>query len=860
MNKLIYFFIFKEKNLDFSSADKVVDLDEKNEQYDIPKYKKNPKLKENNNEKKKNFLDSSDDESKDSAENPDCDLEDLMNLLEQEDNPNDDVQEKDDEERKKIFIRKEKNLTKSPVKANKDEEEKEETKSTPKCVSSITITRIPKETNSNQTDNNILTEKNTGIRLIKSAFKNDIDLNMRLACDFGKFLKLTDINRRAHELKESKELKWYSVFLLMSKTESKCSANGNNYVIWKLTDVNNIDKQQDISLFLFGNAYKSHWKSNEFEVFALIQPDILDSNKSNNQQQSVNSTNSNNSYYSGNSPSFFVNNGKKAASSNSNWNKFAAKKVDLNNKLSLSVKSDHQLISLGFSKDITVCQSFKSNSESNQIRGENSKQCKNLVNLQESPFCIYHCKQLDNKNKFAGVVKNKYSMNEPKINRLGSTSLFESTLAKSPDVTFMPNNDMLRNKLLMKAVEMETKVKVSKEIKSEILNSLNASIKDSPLMAQIGAKTTTKKSDLEILASLDGKQLDKEEINKIRLAEQATVRHYSSVDNSAQKEISKIFKSKILLPSEATCNNSISSKRLHEYKQSQTTALSTNKETGAVIKLSPFDYSAKLKEKYDENKKNYNLSTMSSHKDILKQIKDKDEKKAKMSKDDVELVVEEKVVASPLPRVNKSIIAADFLAKRMNEIKNSATINKKEEKKPLQNNNTGFDLELYIGDSLTTKKLLDAESKYIGFSPSTATSAGYKRKLEELKKNDSPKSSSATKPPQTPEDKKAKKLKMIDEILSIKSNHLKEVNDPDKNPHLKSYFNKLELQESVDNKLCSVRNREIRAVTCKICSYTSFSQSDYCKKQNHVVTRHMAIQRYFKCKICNKRTYTIDKM
>ena len=200
------------------------------------------------------------------------------------------------------------------------------------------------------------------------------------------------------------------------------------------------------------------------------------------------------------------------------------------------------------------------------------------------------------------------------------------------------------------------------------------------------------------------------------------------------------------MPSEATCNNSISSKRLHEYKQSQTTALSTNKETGAVIKLSPFDYSAKLKEKYDENKKNYNLSTMSSHKDILKQIKDKDEKKAKMSKDDVEFVVEEKVVASPLPRVNKSIIAADFLARRMNEIKNSTTIKKKEEKKPLQNNNTGFDLELYIGDSLTNKKLLDVEST------TSSSSTGNKRKLEELEELKSP------------EDKKAKKLKIIDEI------------------------------------------------------------------------------------------------
>jgi len=363
-------------------------------------------------------------------------------------------------------------------------------------------------------------------------------------------------------------------------------------------------------------------------------------------------------------------------------------------------------------------------------------------------------------------------------------------------------------------------------------------------MAQIAVKTS-KKTDTEILASLNGKELDKDEVKKLRLAEQATVKHYSSGTTEVQKGISKLFNSKILLPSESTCNNTISSKRIHEYKQSQTEALT--EESGGLIKVSPFDYSAKLKEKYHENKKNYNLSTMGSHKEIVKQMKENGK-------------VDEVKPAAPVtttkiapPKVNK-VVASDFLARRMNEIKKSQQASPK----PSQENkkNTGFDLELYIGDSLVTKKLLDVNSKHIPFSPSTATSNGYKRKLDELKQ----KSPSSPSQNTQADDKSAKKAKLIDEILNIKSNHLKEVNDPDKNPHMKAYFNKLEQQESVDNKLCGVRNREIRAVTCKVCSYTSFSQSDYCKKQNHVVARHMSIQRYFKCKICNKRTSTIDKL
>ena len=162
----------------------------------------------------------------------------------------------------------------------------------------------------------------------------------------------------------------------------------------------------------------------------------------------------------------------KTKAQNSNWNKFAAKKVDLNNKLSLSVKSDHQLISLGFSKDITVCQSFKNNNDTNQISGENGKRCKNLVNLQEVPFCIYHCKQLDNKTKFGSDInKGKYSMNKP-TNRFGTANLFESTIKTPGDVTFLPNNEFLRNKFVQKAAEMDTKIKVSKEIKAEIVYQL----------------------------------------------------------------------------------------------------------------------------------------------------------------------------------------------------------------------------------------------------------------------------------------------------------------------------------------------------------------------------------------------------
>ncbi len=263
--------------------------------------------------------------------------------------------------------------------------------------------------------------------------------------------------------------------------------SGNNYVIWRVFDAANLDKEQEISLFLFGAAYKTHWKSSEFQVFALVQPDILDSKK-------PNTAPSNNSP----SPYFNPNASKKPGSfkSTSNWNNFASTKVDLSNKLTLSVKSDFQLILLGTAKDIVNCQS---NTNPNVETLDPAKRCKNIVNLQEAPYCIYHCKQLDKTNKFgknpAQASESKYSMNKPAVNRFGTTSLFKSTV--TPDVKFAPNaavavaagfnetDDGARwvpngrvSLANQKLSQIEERKKVCKEIKTEIVSSLTKSIGD----------------------------------------------------------------------------------------------------------------------------------------------------------------------------------------------------------------------------------------------------------------------------------------------------------------------------------------------------------------------------------------------
>jgi hypothetical protein len=209
----------------------------------------------------------------------------------------------------------------------------------------------------------------------------------------------------------------------------------------------------------------------------------------------------------------------------------------------------------------------------------------------EAPYCVYHCKQLDKTNKFGkhAASESKYSMNKP-TNRFGvNQSLFGSTPTDvkfvSPSVNRVSN---VANKMSM----IEQRTKVCKEIKSEILNSLNCSISKTvdPAISTMGKMK--KKSDQELLAIFEGKELDKEEIKKIRIAEQSSsILIHHSKNTEGDKQLSKLFSSKALLPNENTANYSITGTKMLEYK----------KQNEAEMKIMDTDYTSAIKKKYQDN-------------------------------------------------------------------------------------------------------------------------------------------------------------------------------------------------------------------------------------------------------------------
>ncbi|XP_046625560.1 protein MCM10 homolog [Neodiprion virginianus] len=130
---------------------------------------------------------------------------------------------------------------------------------------------------------------------------------------------------------------WVIAGVLINKSGTRSSQKGNQYCIWKISDLS--DGIKTVSLFLFGDAYKSFWKTNTGMVIGVLNPGVLD-----NKDENI-------------------------------------------NEAALSVDNGQRIMILGVSKDMGVCKSKKKNGEP----------CTSIVNLHKCEYCIYHVQQEYNK-------------------------------------------------------------------------------------------------------------------------------------------------------------------------------------------------------------------------------------------------------------------------------------------------------------------------------------------------------------------------------------------------------------------------------------------------------------------------------
>lgn len=118
--------------------------------------------------------------------------------------------------------------------------------------------------------------------------------------------------------------------VLVDKSETRKSANGNEYMIWKLHDLRDAQKPP-VKTFLFGEAFKHYVKLMSGVVLALVNPMVGEPN--------------------GNDKSF-----------------------------SLKCVRPAQIVEIGWSADLGSCRGVKTD----------GTPCQNFVNISLSEYCVYH--------------------------------------------------------------------------------------------------------------------------------------------------------------------------------------------------------------------------------------------------------------------------------------------------------------------------------------------------------------------------------------------------------------------------------------------------------------------------------------
>ncbi|KAK2585093.1 hypothetical protein KPH14_008605 [Odynerus spinipes] len=163
---------------------------------------------------------------------------------------------------------------------------------------------------------------------------------------------------------------WVIAGVLISNSPPKTSQKGSSYSIWKISDLS--ENMATVSVFLFGAAYKTFWKTTVGTVIGILNPSILDSK-------------------------------------------------DNIDQATLSVNFPQKIMVIGKSKDMGKCKSTKKNGEP----------CTAIVNTNRCEFCVYHVKQEYKKcsrrpDLGSSVNAHGFSSDQPKKKSQSNSKIFNS--------------------------------------------------------------------------------------------------------------------------------------------------------------------------------------------------------------------------------------------------------------------------------------------------------------------------------------------------------------------------------------------------------------------------------------------------
>ncbi|CAL1568710.1 unnamed protein product [Knipowitschia caucasica] len=170
-------------------------------------------------------------------------------------------------------------------------------------------------------------EKYSGLRLRKPRVSST-EMDRRMTD--RRLIRLSQVPERlAREKLEDSD--WVTFAVVVSKATPQSSSSGKTFSVWKLNDLHNMEVF--VSLLLFGEVHKEHWKTETGSVIGLLNPNPM-------------------------------------------------KQKDGYDGVSLTVDHPQKVLLLGEAQDFGTCKGVKKNGEP----------CSQIVNIYECQFCQYHVK------------------------------------------------------------------------------------------------------------------------------------------------------------------------------------------------------------------------------------------------------------------------------------------------------------------------------------------------------------------------------------------------------------------------------------------------------------------------------------
>ncbi|XP_034777786.2 protein MCM10 homolog isoform X4 [Acipenser ruthenus] len=188
-------------------------------------------------------------------------------------------------------------------------------------------TRGPTPSSSRVSDQDVTVERFSGLRLRRPRVSST---EMELKMSDRKMIRLSQLPEKLAQEKLD-ESDWVTFGVVVNKYTPQSSSNGKTFSIWRLTDLRNLDVY--VSLFLFGEVHKEHWKTDPGTVIGILNPNPM-------------------------------------------------KPKEGSDGVCLSVDHPQKVLLMGEAQDFGTCRAKKKNGDP----------CTQIVNLNECQFCQYHVK------------------------------------------------------------------------------------------------------------------------------------------------------------------------------------------------------------------------------------------------------------------------------------------------------------------------------------------------------------------------------------------------------------------------------------------------------------------------------------